>query len=140
MRFSAFVFLIGLMGFLCLAGCAGPATKTYTFIPPETPGGRLCTGQCQEAQSYCQETCDLHNRQCVGKVQAKALEDYEKYTRDQFESHEAVELRPRDFERTDACDSAKKSCESDCQDNYKVCYGNCGGKITMTTSCQFLCY
>jgi hypothetical protein len=66
--------------------------------------------------------------------------DYDKYTRDQFMSHQPIEFHPRDFERMSPCDDAMKSCGNDCEDHFKMCYENCGGRVTTTSSCQFLCF
>ncbi len=130
-------------GLLALAGCgetAGSAAKTYSYTLPETPGGRLCVAQCSDAQNYCSQGCDLHQRECVGKVQAQALKDYDKYTRDQFAAHQPIELRPRDFERTVDCDGDKARCNADCAAPYRACYTTCGGTVAVTSSCQLLCF
>jgi hypothetical protein len=122
-----------------LAGC-GKASEQYNYIPPPTPGGRLCSAQCEEARGYCRETCDLKQRTCVGNVQAQALHDYDQYTRDQFAYHEPTELLPRDFERPATCNNDKDVCYSDCEKGYGMCYANCGGKVDVQSSCQFLCF
>ena len=100
----------------------------------------MCADQCRLADDYCDEGCDMKQNACVKKVQAQALQDYDKYTREQFAAHEAIELRPRDFERTASCDDARKSCGDDCKSHYQACYVSCGGKIETTSSCQYLCY
>lgn len=137
MRFYAPVLLAFL---LVLSGCGGEAPKNYSYTLPPTPGGRLCTNQCVDAQNFCHQTCDLDNRKCVSKVQTQALQDYDKYTREQFSSHLAIDLRPRDFERMASCDSQKKSCSDECESHYQVCYQTCGGKVDTSTSCLFLCF
>jgi hypothetical protein len=116
MRLPSLAFFVCL---LALAGCTNEAAKTYSYTLPSTPGGRLCTNQCVEATEYCHQTCDLHNRQCINDVQTEALRDYDSYTRDQFASHQPIELRPRDFERTAPCDTARKSCMNDCEDHHQ---------------------
>jgi hypothetical protein len=133
-------FLPCLILLFSLTACAGAASKNTSYIPPDTPGGRLCTGQCDQARDYCREDCDLHQRQCTGKVQAQALIDYEKYMTEQFMHSDAIELRARDFERMTPCDDDFKSCKDDCEDKYQACYKTCGGKVQTTTTCQFLCF
>lgn len=122
----------------CSAGT--PATKTTTYEPPNNPGGRLCVTQCNQARDYCQQSCNFDNRQCIGEVQIRALRDYEKYTREQFEAREPIELRPRDFERMAPCDDDKKRCSARCERGYQACYGNCGGQVNIDTSCKFMCF
>jgi len=124
---------------LALAGC-GSASRTYSYTPPPTPGGRLCSNQCQEARGYCQQTCDLRDRSCVDDAQAAALRDYDRYVQKQFADHQPFDLLPRDFENDTPCTSNKKSCYNKCEDQYSVCFQNCGGKVSLTSSCLFLCF
>jgi len=124
-----------------LAACATPpAAESYVFIPPDSPGGRLCLSQCTEAESFCSEGCDIAQRQCVTGVEQQAITDYDRYTRMQFASGEPIELRPRDFERTVPCDDARHSCDESCDKHYRSCYETCGGKVDVISSCQFLCF
>jgi hypothetical protein len=144
MPFRAFSFRtsFGAICLLILTACSGTpvATTGYTYDLPPTAGGRLCTNQCREASDYCHQDCNLDQRRCIGGVQARAMQDYDKYTRDQFAAHEAIELRPRDFERTEPCDEANKSCLDGCEGRYQVCYLGCGGTVNTTTSCQAFCF
>jgi hypothetical protein len=126
---------------LCLAGCAAnEATRTYSYTPPPTPGGRLCSDQCQQAREYCHQTCDLKNRACYGNEQAEALREYDQYVRAQFLKHGGLDLLPHDFERPGPCQAENKTCYDNCESQYSVCYQNCGGKVSVTTSCRFLCF
>ena len=131
-----------ILAFLLLGSltACGEAVKTTHFTLPVTPGGRVCSNQCAEAKNYCHQNCTLDHRRCVGQTQMQAIYDYDKYTREQFASHAAIELRPRDFERTAGCDTANKSCISDCERPYEQCYKGCGGTIETISSCQFLCF
>ncbi len=135
MRFVPLLMMLILVTF---TGCAGQAAKNTSYIAPNTPGGRMCANQCLEAKGYCRETCNLEERSCLNLTQAQAIQDYDKYAREQFFSHQPADLQPRDFERNDKC--SPNSCYDDCEDNYKSCYQTCGGKVEVTTSCQFLCF
>ena len=134
-----FFFLFLLLSLLVLAAC-GQAAKSTNYVPPNTPGGRLCVTQCREAEGYCDQDCGVKTRQCVTKAQARALDDYDQYSRQQFKNREPMDLRPRDFERMGPCDAYKKSCKSDCEERYQSCYEKCGGTVDVTSSCQFLCF
>ncbi len=125
---------------LALASCGEPASRHVSYVPPETPGGRLCTTQCGQARDYCRESCDLHQRQCATKVQSQALIDYQNYMAEQYIHSGAVELRARDFERMTPCNDNYKVCRADCDEDYQGCYKTCGGGVGVTTSCQFLCF
>ena len=126
--------------FLAAACAEGEAVKTASYTPPANPGGRLCIAQCGTAREYCRQDCDFEVRDCIGQAQSRALQDYDRYTRDQFAARQPVELRPRDFERTGECEDMKKRCANKCENPYQTCYKNCGGKIDIQSSCQFLCF
>lgn len=136
MRLICFLVLIS----LTLLGACTPAAETASYTLPPTPGGRLCTHQCVEAQDYCHQSCSLSQRQCVMKIQTQAMSDYDTYTRDQFSRHEAIELLPSDFERHAPCDDTQKSCTDECDKHYQTCYQECGGHVSVNSSCQFLCF
>ena len=123
-----------------LAACAGTAVESFTMSPPETPGGRQCTIQCQSARDYCEQGCTLETRACYGNIQEQALLDYDKYVREQVMARAPTDLHASDFERHGSCDSDKKSCTDRCANHYRSCYQDCGGEITTTTSCVFLCF
>src|SRR5262249_7239253 len=112
MRFGL---LPALAAFLMLSACTNSAVETSTFAPPDTPGGRLCTMQCQNAADYCRQSCDLEQRQCVGKIQAQALVDYNAYAREQLLARQEVEFRPSDFERPGSCNEDRQRCSDGCQ-------------------------
>jgi hypothetical protein len=137
MRIHRFALFIAI---LALSACAGPEVKTVSYTAPNTPGGRLCTGQCGEARDYCREDCNLDQRRCTTRVQGQALMDYEKYMSEQFLHADAIELRARDFERMTPCNDAFKSCSDTCDDHYQSCYTDCGGKVETSTSCAFFCF
>ncbi|HEU0117787.1 MAG TPA: hypothetical protein VFR09_04065 [Alphaproteobacteria bacterium] len=131
--------LLSLIFLAAIVSCA-PAQKQYEYNAPTTPGGRMCSGQCSEAQAFCQQSCDIEERQCALDIQSQALKDYDHYTRDQFISHQPIELHPRDFERLTPCTDSKSSCMESCQNTFQSCYSGCGGKVDTQTSCQFLCF
>jgi hypothetical protein len=125
---------------LLLADCSFPAATDYSYTPPESIGGRLCTDQCGQAKGYCRRSCDLDDRQCTKDVQSQALKDYDGYTRQQFNAGAPIEFRARDFERLAPCDDKKKQCVNDCESHYASCYKNCGGSVELKNPCRFLCF
>ena len=140
-RPSALINRLVVMVFCLLAACRdGPVYQNTSYALPTTPGGRMCATQCSEARDYCHQTCDLDNRACYNNVQSAAEADYDRYARERFQSHLGVDRLPSDFEHPEACIAAKKSCNADCDRPYNSCYRDCGGQVTVTTSCQFLCF
>jgi hypothetical protein len=130
--------------FLMLAACGGqPSAPVYqgvSYVPPATPGGRMCVDQCNKARDYCQESCGLDYRACYNDVQAAAQRDYDSYVRAHFANPSSLSMVPSSFEHPEACNAQKKSCTADCTRPYDECYRSCGGAVTVTTSCQFLCF
>jgi hypothetical protein len=100
----------------------------------------MCTDQCKKAREYCSESCDLDYRACYNDIQKDAQQNYDIYVRDRFSSHLSVDLLPSDFEHPDLCNAEKKHCLTDCDHPYNACYTSCGGTVTTTTSCTFLCF
>lgn len=124
-----------------LVACGNaPTYQNTNYVLPATPGGRLCADQCVKSRDFCRQSCDLDNRACYNDVQAAAQRDYDRYTRERFANRMTVDMLPRDFEHPQDCLAAKKSCLADCVRPYNSCYRSCGGTVTVTTSCQFLCF
>jgi len=128
-----------------VAACDGgavqaPAYQGTTYTLPATPGGRMCADQCKKAREYCAQSCDLDYRACYNDVQADAQKSYDLYVRERFMNHASVDLLPSDFEHADLCNAEKKRCLADCDTPYNACYKSCGGGITVTTTCQFMCF
>jgi hypothetical protein len=134
-----FLFVLLLASLAGLDACT-PAYESVAYTLPPTAGGRQCARQCLEAQDYCHQTCDIEQRTCVMKVQAQAISDYDKYTREQFFSRQPIELSPSDFERQTPCNNGHRECGAACDRPYQTCYQDCGGTVSVTSSCQFLCF
>jgi len=129
--------LITLTFLLFLSGC-GSALVTARLDQPRTPGGRMCTGQCGEARRYCQDQCNITARSCQNQMQAQAIHDYDAYAREQYESHQPMELFPRDFERPEKCKPV--ICLDACENEYRTCFERCGGKVVTESSCTAFCF
>ena len=130
--------------FFMLAGCGGgdapPAYHHVSYVLPATPGGRLCTQQCDMSRDYCAESCHLDHRSCINDVQMAAQRNYDAYARSHYGNQGALVLLPSDFEHPQACNAQKKHCLADCEKPYNACFASCGGSVSVTTSCQFLCF
>jgi hypothetical protein len=127
---------------LLLAACGGeaPSYQSTSYAPPATPGGRMCIDQCEKSRDFCRDSCTLDYRACYVDVQKEAQQGYDTYAREHFANHQPIDLFPSDFEHPEACNKDKKHCLSDCEQPYNSCYTGCGGTISVTKSCQFLCF
>jgi len=127
--------------FLMLTACTtAPAYQSIKYTLPPTPGGRLCVNQCDQARDYCKQSCDLDYRACYNNVQMAAQRDYDRYTNQHFADPKAIKMLPSQFEHPEACNAEKKPCIASCIKPYDACYSSCGGTVTVTSSCQFLCF
>ena len=138
MRFFINLVFLLILALPACSGLGGDSGAKSRYEPPATPGGRMCLSQCRSALEHCTGGCLLEERACVSDVQSQAIKDYEAYVRDQFMARADVELRPRDFERTEACGA--KACRKKCERTYDGCFVECGGKIVKDSSCRFLCF
>ncbi len=133
---------LALLLILFVASCGGANTTEHAtaYVQPETPGGRMCSIQCAQARDFCAQSCDLDYRACYNQVQIQAQHDYDTYARDRYATHAPIDMFPSDFEHPQSCNNAKKACLADCEHPYNSCYRTCGGAVTTTSSCQFLCF
>jgi len=132
------------LGFILLLAACGsgeaPVYQSSSYVPPATPGGRLCVNQCAQSRDFCHQSCDYDNRACYYEVQKAAQIQYDAYMREQFEKHLPANLLPSDFEHPESCQNVQKDCLADCEKPYNECFRSCGGSINTVTSCQFMCF
>jgi hypothetical protein len=124
----------------CGTNATAPTYQNTSYILPASPGGRMCVDQCKKARDYCSESCSLDYRACYNDMQSTAQNEYDHYVRDRFINNTPTELLPSDFEHPEKCNSEKKHCLADCGKPYNACYTTCGGSVSTTSSCQFLCF
>ena len=115
---------------LCLAATAcGPVySTTYSFIPPENANGRACIFQCESAKTQCQHIEDLERDRCESRSDLE------------YERCEARNDRVYKDDDKEYC--YREYCSVDytnCDDRYRSCYQNCGGKVNATTVCTAFC-
>jgi hypothetical protein len=97
----------------------------------------MCVLQCNKSRDYCGQSCDLDYRACYSDAQAAAQREYDIYATTQHARHQPIIKAPSDFQRTAACEEAKKTCFGDCDTPYNACYKLCGGKTAAPSSCLF---
>lgn len=120
-----------------LSAC-GPTYQTFhDFTPPASAEGRMCVSQCQNIQNHCRATCSAQLNACQSKVRLDAQLDYERYAQKQREAGKPVERSPSWYERPFSCSSS--ACTNACEGDFRVCYTNCGGRVTTTTLCTSGC-
>jgi hypothetical protein len=104
----------------CLAlsnqGCKPIYQTEYTYTPPQTRWGASCINKCLANRSRCKLSCQRNYQSCV------------KHGR-HFD-----EKANTDFYDFSYC---KEKCG--CDEDYRLCYGQCGGGITAHRKCIYFC-
>jgi len=117
-----------------ITALATGCVKEYTFTPPASESGRVCTQTCNTTQSLCrqhaQEEANDQYQQCLSvsevalrQCKHKALIEYNaclRYAENRESCHE------------DECeqDYCFNSANFDyCESDYRACFQNCGGVI-----------
>lgn len=121
--------LIGL-----LAGCH-PIYKTeYAFVAPKSNVAKMCTAQCIQGKSSCEQMCRMNNESCRARAHQQAVEEFRQYKHDRKREHKEVKRNVSDFEHTSSCNQ-----DCDCEPNYRACYSACGGQVLERDVCVAFC-
>lgn len=123
----AFLFLTSAM-----LGC-GPALPRYEshyiFHDPNTSNGLGCVGQCNQIKKQCDEIQEMKRRECENNA-------------DLAQRTCEWNIRQREHRDSKWYECWRDSCSTDyetCNKDYRVCYQNCGGQITLETVCVSNC-
>ncbi len=120
------VFFLGMWPLLFLIGC-GPVYKTeYTYRPPQGPQALNCIMQCDNIKRQCYTNEDFSVRACEDENRIARLE-YERCVSMKYD---------RCWDRSYYCNSADYLY---CDEEYRICYQNCGGLITSREICVSGC-
>lgn len=95
------------------AGC-GPRIH-YVYTPPASAEGRVCTSQCANAQQQCRSQQDAGYQACE-RQRDSAMRNY----------RACEEAKGKQCQYPPSCYSPSRA---ECDNPYKACYTNCGGKI-----------
>lgn len=93
-----------------LAGCAPGHYTTYEIVPPTTPEGISCANACLINLATCTNRCEAESRLCR---MANTFTDRRLLDRPMFDDGE--------------CESG--FCVSRCEQTFRICHANCGGKV-----------
>ncbi|MBU1231606.1 MAG: hypothetical protein KKC77_01880 [Proteobacteria bacterium] len=120
------VILAGGWLLLFLFGC-GPVYKTeYTYRPPQSPQGQTCIMQCEKIKRHCYTNEEFRVRACEDENMIARLE-YDRCISMNYE---------RCWDRSAYCNSANYEY---CDEEYRICYQNCGGLVSGREICVSGC-
>jgi hypothetical protein len=130
---------------LALAGC-GPVYETqYSYTPPASAEGRVCTTQCENTRSACVRNCDyasqIKKRDCEDDARADARTKYNKYVREQRRNNAPIKYDEDHFLTTYQCSSSSSTsaCRNECVQTSNRCWQMCGGKVGSQQVCTAFC-
>lgn len=129
-----FKFILLFLITFILTAC-GPIYQTnYSYVPPKDFRGRQCINNCLEDKSMCNLHCSRVYQRCRSDAQAVAFPQYKQYVREQRRLHKPVIQTVDDFADYSACTS-----DCGCDNTYRQCYSNCGGKVIAKQVCIAFC-
>ncbi len=129
MKANQILKLLCIMGFYVLCSGCGPKMKTmYHLTPPDSAGGGVCTGQCENARYQCERNDDEDYRRCKDRAE----DDYERCK----DNNEYRRKKDQEYCVRQYCAKPK---EEHCLDRYHSCYESCGGRVTSETVCVANC-
>lgn len=119
---------------LFLFGCSPVYRTNYTFTPPEDSEGRTCIWQCENSKLQCQQLEEMRYQAC----EARAERDYlncENRKRYRVNKDGELECYQNCYCWRASCSRSYESCEQ----QYRLCYVNCGGDVYGQTVCIANC-
>lgn len=124
--------------FLFFFGCGPQYKVVHTYVPPSTTHGKACIEKCVLSKMNCkQRSLDDYDR-CIDREEKFALKEYEKYVQDAL----ARNVQP-DKSITSKSFMHKSNCvihkNNSCDEDYRQCYLDCGGRIDIDTVCVANC-
>jgi hypothetical protein len=109
-----------LMAISALLGCSPVYRTAYTYTPPTTADGKLCSMQCENTKIQCEQVADLKAENC--RRDAKVEVENCKREGNKYCPEQAC---PADYGR--------------CLERYHSCFGMCGGRVDAQTACVRHC-
>lgn len=112
-------------------GLAACETTHYTFRPPATDAGRICTTQCGANREHCR-----------GNEMQRAQRERATCERSADHAFQSCMAQPvpkeREGDKARDCEKKRRSCWSyedteRCDSDYRQCFVNCGGLVEERT-------
>jgi len=123
----SFGYLLALLSLIVILSGCGPIYETrYNLTPPPGQMGQICANQCDQIRLQCIQNEDQRNQNCETQNRLARLE-YEQC---------------RDKGYSDCYDSSIWCDASDhevCEEQFRMCYRNCGGTVQSYQVCVFGC-
>jgi len=133
MRLKFLTALSGLLALsLTLSGCGPIYSTQYRYTPPVDSNGRMCVNQCANSRDLCRQLEESRASQEQAQCQQNASMRYALC----LSSAKTDQARSQ-------CNSSSycsRSANTErCEESYRQCFQNCGGKIDSFQVCDFGC-
>ncbi len=117
---------------LTLGGC-GPVYSThYRYTPPVDSGGKMCANQCISNRDQCRQFAESRASQEQAQCEQNATMRFALCLASARTDQARSRCSPNDY-----CPRFVYS--EHCEDSYRQCFQNCGGKIDSFQVCDFGC-
>lgn len=122
--------------FIGLGACKKPIYETETqWSAPSGEKAKNCVSLCQKSREQCSYLCKKADDDCQLNNQNQAQKEYDAYVSQQNYSGLPITRDLNSF--YDPLKCTHQSCQ--CEEDYRVCYQLCGGKVTDKKRCVANC-
>ncbi|MGD9887655.1 MAG: CagY family CD-EC repeat-containing protein [Halothiobacillaceae bacterium] len=119
---------------LTLSGCGPVYSTQYRYTPPLDANGKMCVNQCVNNRDMCRMMEETRAMQEQAQCQQYAAMRYSMCL-----SNAKTEQERRNCERMNRGYCSRTAYTEHCEESFRLCFQNCGGKIDSFQVCDFGC-
>lgn len=135
MRLKTLTVLSGLLALsLTLSGCGPVYSTQYRYTAPLDMNGKMCVNQCSSTRDMCRMMQESRAAQEQSQCQQNATMRYSMCL-----SNAKTDQARKDCERNNYSYCSRSANTERCEESYRQCFQNCGGKIDSFQVCDFGC-
>jgi len=133
MRLNPLLALSGLLALsLALSGCGPIYSTQYRYTPPLDTNGKMCVNQCASSRDLCRQLEESRASQEQAQCQQNATMRYALCL-----SNAKTDQARSQCNSSSYC--SRSANTERCEESYRQCFQNCGGKIDSFQVCDFGC-
>ena len=135
MRLKFLTVLSGLLALsLTLSGCGPVYSTQYRYTPPLDANGKLCVSQCSNTREMCRMMEETRAAQEQAQCQQNSAMRYSMCL-----SNAKTDQARKDCDRNNYSYCSRSANTERCEESYRQCFQNCGGKIDSFPVCDCGC-
>jgi hypothetical protein len=133
MRLNPLLALSSLLALsLALSGCGPIYSTQYRYTPPLDTNGKMCINQCASSRDLCRQLEESRASQEQAQCQQNATMRYALCL-----SNAKTDQARSQCNSSSYC--SRSANTERCEESYRQCFQNCGGKIDSFQVCDFGC-